>query len=256
MDYSSHTNDPDNPVGSSPWQSSPQASSHPNFGTPEPGSAPSSPLAKHSTPYTEPSPQQSDDGSPQDGLDRRQRTEDGSLSADDGSPQATPRRQQGPPLNGKGMSPGHLRHLQQEYLQQQRQEQIRQQSGQSQQQQHQPRSAVPSRYHTAPRANQRQNLPQYKLQAKITNLERTGRKDPVLRFDVHVSQEPPSACEMRADSPSDESAQIPNDPIPRCRSNTFRVRQTCRPLDLCQSRGFRARSTPVFDCCRGRNSRG
>ncbi|KAI4257694.1 MAG: hypothetical protein L6R42_005497 [Xanthoria sp. 1 TBL-2021] len=187
MDYSSHPNDPDNPVGSSPWQSSPQASSHPNFGTPEPGSAPSSPLAKHSTPYTEPSPQQSDDGSPQDGLDRRQRTEDGSLSADDGSPQATPRRQQGPPLNGKGMSPGHLRHVQQEYLQQQRQEQIRQQSGQSQQQQHQPRSAVPSRYHTAPRANQRQNLPQYKLQAKITNLERTGRKDPVLRFDVHTN---------------------------------------------------------------------
>jgi hypothetical protein len=33
---------------------------------------------------------------------------------------------------------------------------------------------------------QRQNYPQYKLQAKITGLERTGRKDPVLRFDVHV----------------------------------------------------------------------
>ncbi len=28
--------------------------------------------------------------------------------------------------------------------------------------------------------------PQYKLQAKITGLERTGKKDPVLRFDVHV----------------------------------------------------------------------
>ncbi|KAI4197580.1 MAG: hypothetical protein LQ350_005813 [Teloschistes chrysophthalmus] len=35
--------------------------------------------------------------------------------------------------------------------------------------------------------NQRQNLPQYKLQAKITSLERTGRKDPVLRFDVHTN---------------------------------------------------------------------
>lgn len=32
--------------------------------------------------------------------------------------------------------------------------------------------------------------PQYKLQAKITGLERTGRKDPILRFDVHV--QPPS----------------------------------------------------------------
>lgn len=28
--------------------------------------------------------------------------------------------------------------------------------------------------------------PQYKLQAKITGLERTGKKDPILRFDVHV----------------------------------------------------------------------
>lgn len=30
--------------------------------------------------------------------------------------------------------------------------------------------------------------PVFKLQAKITGLERTGRKDPILRFDVHVRQ--------------------------------------------------------------------
>ncbi|KAI0485297.1 hypothetical protein GGR56DRAFT_617564 [Xylariaceae sp. FL0804] len=29
--------------------------------------------------------------------------------------------------------------------------------------------------------------PRYKLQAKITGLERTGRKDPILRFDVHTN---------------------------------------------------------------------
>lgn len=29
--------------------------------------------------------------------------------------------------------------------------------------------------------------PQFRLQAKITGLERTGKKDPILRFDVHVS---------------------------------------------------------------------
>lgn len=29
--------------------------------------------------------------------------------------------------------------------------------------------------------------PQLRLQAKITGLERTGKKDPILRFDVHVS---------------------------------------------------------------------
>ncbi|KAI0161606.1 vacuolar protein sorting-associated protein Vps17 [Hypoxylon sp. FL1284] len=34
---------------------------------------------------------------------------------------------------------------------------------------------------------QRPKGPQYKLQAKITGLERTGRKDPILRFDVHTN---------------------------------------------------------------------
>lgn len=37
------------------------------------------------------------------------------------------------------------------------------------------------------RQSQHPQGPQYKLQAKITGLERTGRKDPILRFDVHVS---------------------------------------------------------------------
>ncbi|KAG5922139.1 hypothetical protein E4U42_005588 [Claviceps africana] len=41
-----------------------------------------------------------------------------------------------------------------------------------------------------PQARQQQPTPQprsqFKLQAKITGLERTGKKDPVLRFDVHV----------------------------------------------------------------------
>ena len=39
-----------------------------------------------------------------------------------------------------------------------------------------------ARYHN-PRPRQ---VPQYKLQAKVTALERTGRKDPVIRFDVYV----------------------------------------------------------------------
>jgi hypothetical protein len=37
-----------------------------------------------------------------------------------------------------------------------------------------------------PAAAPRANVPQYRLQAKITGLERTGRKDLILRFDVHV----------------------------------------------------------------------
>lgn len=42
-----------------------------------------------------------------------------------------------------------------------------------------------ARYHGVP-ASQRQHVPQYRLQAKITGLERSGKKDPILKFDVSV----------------------------------------------------------------------
>lgn len=42
-----------------------------------------------------------------------------------------------------------------------------------------------ARYHNIPQ-QQRQHMPQYKLQAKITGLERSGKKDPILKFDVYV----------------------------------------------------------------------
>ncbi|KAL4753342.1 hypothetical protein BDW72DRAFT_191258 [Aspergillus terricola var. indicus] len=51
----------------------------------------------------------------------------------------------------------------------------------------QPRSQVPARYQTNARQNARQPAPVYKIQAKITGLERTGKKDPILRFDVHTN---------------------------------------------------------------------
>ncbi|KAI0447108.1 hypothetical protein F4803DRAFT_397348 [Xylaria telfairii] len=38
-----------------------------------------------------------------------------------------------------------------------------------------------------PQQTRRPPGPQYKLQAKITGLERTGKKDPILRFDVHTN---------------------------------------------------------------------
>ncbi|KIX09522.1 uncharacterized protein Z518_00602 [Rhinocladiella mackenziei CBS 650.93] len=47
----------------------------------------------------------------------------------------------------------------------------------------QPRPGA-ARYHSA---KQQRPVPQYKLQAKVTALERTGRKDPVIRFDVHTN---------------------------------------------------------------------
>ncbi|KLJ07728.1 hypothetical protein EMPG_16797 [Blastomyces silverae] len=51
----------------------------------------------------------------------------------------------------------------------------------------QQRAQVSARYQTGARNKARPNAPQYKLQAKITGLERTGKKDPILRFDVHTN---------------------------------------------------------------------
>jgi len=45
---------------------------------------------------------------------------------------------------------------------------------------------IPSRYQPALRQNQQQNAPRYKLQAKITGIEGTGKKDMIVRFDVQV----------------------------------------------------------------------
>lgn len=54
----------------------------------------------------------------------------------------------------------------------------------------QPSGGHPSGQDQQAQQAQRPKGPQYKLQAKITGLERTGRKDPILRFDVHVSLKP------------------------------------------------------------------
>lgn len=51
-------------------------------------------------------------------------------------------------------------------------------------QQQQP--STPAQYQTGAPQNLRPSAPAYKIQAKITGLERTGKKDPILRFDVHV----------------------------------------------------------------------
>ncbi|KAI5301533.1 Vacuolar protein sorting-associated protein 17 [Ascosphaera pollenicola] len=75
------------------------------------------------------------------------------------------------------------------------------QSQEQQQQQQQQRSSLPARYQTGARAaqqnqqwqqqqqqqQQQRQTPSYKLQAKITGLERTGKKDLILRFDVQTN---------------------------------------------------------------------
>ncbi len=64
--------------------------------------------------------------------------------------------------------------------------------------------------------------PQFKLQAKITGLERTGRKDPILRFDVHVWTVPADMrLENRLTIDADKPLQISDHAIPRCPSSPF-----------------------------------
>lgn len=64
-----------------------------------------------------------------------------------------------------------------------------------------------------PKEPRRQQSSQYKLQAKITGLERTGRKDPILRFDVHVSIRTYPTSSNGANL-ADQSSKIQNDSIP------------------------------------------
>ena len=68
-------------------------------------------------------------------------------------------------------------------------------------------------------ARQQRPVPQYKLQAKITALERSGRKDPVLRFDVYVRGCP--MLQNSADCELDKSSQISYHTISRCPSYTL-----------------------------------
>lgn len=75
---------------------------------------------------------------------------------------------------------------QQSSPQQQQQQQDYQQGGQRQAEGENRRPQSAARYHGAAPHPAQQRQPQYKLQTKITGLERTGKKDAILRFDVYV----------------------------------------------------------------------
>ena len=96
------------------------------------------------------------------------------------------------PTNGAHEHEGGWTPEQQHQWQQQQQQDQSQQHQQHQYQQHQQqgsqeenRRPAQSRYHNVPQ-QQRQHQPQYKLQAKITGLERASKKDSILKFDVYV----------------------------------------------------------------------
>ena len=180
MDYSTLPNDPDHPAGISPWSSSPQPNNRPSFQSRTSTDVPPSPLAAQS-PYRPEPGLDSPQGYSNDQIGGRVRygrpdsSGEGSVPEENGgsSPDLSARLQS-PQLGEPGFIDQHQHQQQHQYAPQQR-------------------ADGPQRYHTGVRAGQRQNVPQYKLQAKITSLERTGRKDPILRFDVHVR---PLPCDL------------------------------------------------------------
>ena len=166
MDYSSSIHDAENPAGASPWGTSPVPSPHHAriSSYQAHGDVPPSP-----TPYSTQSstasygPEDTIGSGPYDRPDSSAGTE--SVADNDGrrpdtAESARSQETQHPPTyNGP-----------------------QQQQGHPPQQRHESQ-----RYHQGARHIQQQPAAQhYKLLATITGLERTGRKDPILRFNVQV----------------------------------------------------------------------
>lgn len=156
MDYTI-PHDPDNPSGASPWASSPQHSRISSFGNSSTGDIRSSSPPLRS-PYA--------DSSPEDSYHREQESYSQSSVSE---------------RVGESESSQYVQSDSQHYQQQpqgtqqtQAQTQVKQRQQTQRQQEGKPR----------------QNTSQHKLQAKITGLERTSKKDPILKFDVYVCNEP------------------------------------------------------------------
>jgi len=154
MDYS--TIHEDNSTGS-PWASSPQQ---------QPRANPSTPINDEPslTPQVQPQPQSQTNYPYRNGAhdpESNQRSEGYNTAppgVENGHYNQTARQLERAPGEGLRQQP-----------------QAQQQQSHTAQQQKQPSQATPQRPQV-----------QYKLQAKVNGLERSGRKDPILRFDVHV----------------------------------------------------------------------
>jgi len=126
----------------------------------------------------------------------RQSFGDGTVSREDLPPPAVSQSNAGLGIERTGSGwdqeqqrqwqPQNEAHAQQQPQQQQQQQQEYQQGGQRQAEGENRRPQSAARYHGAAPHPAQQRQPQYKLQTKITGLERTGKKDAILRFDVYV----------------------------------------------------------------------
>ena len=143
---------------------------------------------------------------------------------------------------------GHEQHVEQEQGFPQQQDVYSTQQHQSQQAQQPQQRPSAARYQAA---RQQRQPPQYKIQAKITALERTGRKDPVLRFDVYVRPSTFYRTVRFIDSMPDQSAEIQDYTISRCPPNTFRIREAGRSSHIIESRSIGSCRSASFDIGRG-----
>ena len=170
MDYSTLPSDPEHPAGSSPWASSPQHH-RTSFSQSHNAEVPPSPLPPAQSPYS--------------GQFAR---EPNSLDNGD-QPISQDTHANSTPANGttvvsqNNFPQNDVHHEAQAGLASQPNAYSQRQS---QQQEPQDSSRTEPQRYRQPKPNLRPTAQQGKLQAKITGLERTGRKDPILRFDVHV----------------------------------------------------------------------
>lgn len=173
MDYSGVSNETDALAGSSPWgSSSPRADRTPY--TPNPPSAPESP---------EQTPRHQHNSS-QDSISANPFATESSVSSQALPPPAQQSETTSVPAqNVSAQGPAQGPEQQQQQQQQQQIPQQYQHQHQHGQPHPQQRPGAAARYHSQ---RQPRPVPAYKLQAKVTALERTGRKDPVIRFDVYV----------------------------------------------------------------------
>ncbi|KAK8106099.1 Vacuolar protein sorting-associated protein 17 [Apiospora kogelbergensis] len=170
MDYRSTMTDEENPAGASPWGSSPPASPRRN------------PPANYSSLGNEATYGGYESQDPSNGLHHddlttnafaRPNTASSTASTHEYNPSQQGDSAQQPEAGGPS-----------------EQEQHGDDTGAAQpagQEQEQPQGQSGAPIGQGQQQGRKSTYPQYKLQAKITGLERTGRKDPIMRFDVHTN---------------------------------------------------------------------
>lgn len=163
MDYSSIHEDTEDAATNSPWATSPQRSKNGFGDTSASNESPSPTPALPQSSYLSNGASQRTNPSNEDSSQQKNTTAQSSGYSARNETANLPNR---PQQNAQRQDQGY-----------------REQQSQS----HSQGLARPQPQQRQPSNRSSQGLPQYKLQPKLTGLERQGRKDPILRFDIYVS---------------------------------------------------------------------